>query len=97
MITIANRRDQHHGEYVGRPSPLGNPFPMDDESDRDDVCDEYGHWFAEQLKCKNKLVLGELHRLQEIHRLNGELTISCWCAPKRCHAETIKSWLEQNP
>ena len=23
----------------------------------------------------------------------GDLTILCWCAPKRCHLETIKAWI----
>lgn len=35
--------------YIGRPSPLGNPFPMAKESQRQSVCDQYDVWFQQQV------------------------------------------------
>ena len=97
MIIIGNRRNYDHGEYVGRPTPLGNPYPLNDESDRDDMCDYYESWFIQQIIEQNPLIVAELKRLQALHRMYKSLTLICWCAPKRCHAETIKKWLEANP
>ena len=34
--------------YIGRGSALGNPFPMKDESTRDDVCDKYAEWLHDR-------------------------------------------------
>lgn len=31
-----------------------------------------------------------LNALKAYHKV----ALYCWCAPKRCHAETIKRWLE---
>lgn len=97
MIRIGNRRSRDQGEYVGRPTVLGNVYPMEDESDRDEVCEEYAHNFAKLVTEQHPSVMAELFRLQAILREKGELTLVCWCAPKRCHAETIKAWLEANP
>ena len=36
----------------------------------------------------------ELERLKKLHVEYGKLRLFCWCAPKRCHAETIKQFLE---
>lgn len=38
--------------------------------------------------------MNELYRLYKIAKTYGKLRLFCWCAPKRCHAETIKTFLE---
>jgi hypothetical protein len=95
-VLIGNKRHGDHGFYVGRPSPLGNPFDMISESDRERVCDQYEEWFL--MKCANgdKDVRRELKRLRALHAKRGTITLICWCYPARCHAETIKRWLEAN-
>ena len=79
---------------VDRTSVLGNKFIMRSEQDRDKVCEQYKVWFTEQIELKNELVLNELRRIYRIMVKYGKLNLWCWCAPKRCHAETIKSFLE---
>ena len=87
---------------VDRSSPLGNPFPMDMATgeSRDIVCDKYGVWFVKQLTTDrddptyNKLFNTELGRLERIYEKYRKLELFCWCAPKRCHAQTIKRYLE---
>jgi len=37
QIQILNKKRGGVGEYVGRPSPLGNPFPLRDEGEREAV------------------------------------------------------------
>ena len=82
------------GEYVGRPSPLGNPFKLeresDRESDRESVIERYEVWLREKIRIRDRLVCDELNRLYKIVRDSGVLELVCWCAPKRCHADVIR-------
>jgi hypothetical protein len=89
MITVANMRFYKVGEYVGRPSVLGNPYYLANEDMREWVIDRYEIWLMEQLKT-NEAVRKELKRLKDIYLTTGELTLLCWCAPRKCHAEIIR-------
>ena len=100
MIQIKNlRKDSMQFEYdvrVDRANKvLGNKFVMRSELERDKVCEEYETWFNEQIDKQNELVLNELRRLYNIYKKYGKLNLFCWCAPKRCHAETIKNFLNK--
>jgi hypothetical protein len=59
------------------------------------VCEEYEKAFYDEIKQSgNESALkNALKMLEEIYMEYGELTLFCWCAPKRCHAETIRSYL----
>jgi hypothetical protein len=104
MITIKNLRNEKPSEEwdvkVDRSSVLGNPFSMNhDERKRDTVCDLYQTYFDETLRlcpieiqdCAKFTV--ELARLLNLYRVHGCLNLFCWCAPKRCHAETIRDYI----
>jgi uncharacterized protein YeaO (DUF488 family) len=90
MITVGRKPEQ--GEYVGRPSPLGNPFVMKKEADRDSVCDEYETWFYRQIQNRTPAVIAELERLHALAQTKP-VKLICYCAPKRCHADTIAKFL----
>lgn len=77
---------------VGRPSPLGNPFIMHTEADRDKVCDLYEQWVRQQIAEKNSAVCNELNRIYKLAKTHP-IALGCFCAPKRCHAETIRQLL----
>lgn len=68
---------------VDRRTPWGNPFRMRNGSDaeRDRVCDAFEEWAMapeqEQFRKEVRRVLRGKH-------------LACWCAPKRCHAETLR-------
>jgi len=94
-ITIGNKKAGDKGEYVGRGSPLGNPFPLPSESKRDECIERYKEWLEGRIEEEDQEVVCELWRLADILRLNGEVTLLCWCAPKRCHAEVIAALLEE--
>lgn len=66
---------------VDRRSRWGNHFIMRNDSDkeRDRVCDA----FEEAVKSWPPEVIAALKR-----ELRGK-DLACWCAPKRCHAETL--------
>jgi Domain of unknown function (DUF4326) len=93
ILILNKRRAGSRGEYVGRPSPLGNPFKLEHESDRDGVISRYEVWLRERIAARDKRVCDELNRLYVIARDIGLLELVCWCAPKRCHAEVIRKVL----
>lgn len=78
---------------VDRASVLGNPFVMHHESERDKVCEEYKQYFKRSLVL-NQAFANEVTRLMVIYKRHGRLELFCWCAPKRCHAETIRECIE---
>jgi len=86
-IVVKNRRSyKGDGEYIGRPSILGNPFAMKNESERMLVIRKYNDFI---LANRDKDVLAELDRLTDIAR-DGELVLICWCAPRPCHGDVLK-------
>jgi hypothetical protein len=76
-------------------SPLGNPFPMEDEKERKSVCDKYGLWLGAQTGpiVQNAEVKSELLRLKKLYQQHGKLRLFCWCAPLQCHAEIIRNYI----
>ena len=98
MITVKNLRcSKPMAEWqvrVDRSSVLGNPFYMATEAQRDVVCDKYAKYFEVQI-VSNPAFKAELDRLFEIYTKYKKLELFCWCAPRRCHAETIKKYLER--
>ena len=102
MITIHNLSKEQMiypwDVSVDRQSPLGNPFSLyGDEDMRDDVCERYIEWIEEalNLKCIPEVIC-EYLRLVELYKQHGKLRLFCWCAPKRCHADTLKAYLEED-
>ncbi len=80
--------------YVGRPSPLGNPFQLGRDGSRAEVIARYRLWLWAQLQQPGSIQHRELQRLlvQALGQ-GGRLELLCWCAPLRCHAEVIRSAL----
>lgn len=85
---------------IDRMSILGNPYLMNKpENTRDDVCDMYAMYHASMMglaKGVSKKVDDfqyEMNRLKEVYLKHGKLRLFCFCAPRRCHAETIKQWI----
>ena len=107
-VQIINlRTGQPYDFRCDRKSPVGNPYTMHNESERDEVCEQYESLF-DQTMHDNTLddnTVGPLFNsnvgkfrayIQQIvnfHNQHGHVTLACWCAPKRCHCETIKQWV----
>jgi hypothetical protein len=100
MITIVNLRNVQFNkgidrlseigiEYVGRPNVIGNPF----KGDRAKAIRDFRVWLYEQIRNRDPEVIAELKRLKAI-ATKGSLVLGCWCAPKPCHADVIKSCIE---
>lgn len=92
-IIIVNKHHGKSGEYIGRGSPLGNPFVIGKDGSREQVIAKYRVWLNEQIMRKNPVVLDELNRLGNKAIDEKGLALQCFCYPKPCHGEVIKEKL----
>jgi Domain of unknown function (DUF4326) len=81
MVRVLNKRV--HGIpsgacYVGRPTPVGNPFVIGPDGDRLEVIAKYRAWLLSQP---------DLVRYVQLHLRGADLV--CWCAPLPCHADVL--------
>lgn len=93
LITIVNKHHGKSGEYIGRGSPLGNPFVIGKDGTREQVIAKYKVWLQEQIDKGNPVVLDELNRLGNKAIDEKRLALQCFCYPKPCHGEVIKEKL----
>lgn len=94
-VTVGKKWDKG-AVYIGRGSPFGNPWPIDEsdpEFTRDAVCDRYESYFEHKMKTDPKFKAA-VHGLVSQATITGSVTLGCYCAPKRCHGETIKRYIE---
>ena len=75
---------------VDRSSVLGNPFVMETEAERDEVCERYSKYFEIMMQNKSA-AWEEINNLCNVYLKHKQLNLFCWCAPKKCHAETIRA------
>lgn len=101
-IKIVNHHHLCFGDnqYIGRGSPLGNPFSHMENTkaehkveSREEAIKVYAKWLLEQIQSGNQEVIGELDRLAAIAMSTGKLVLRCYCAPKPCHGDVIRKVL----
>jgi hypothetical protein len=85
--------------YVGRGSPLGNPFSNRSSnfetvkvSSRDEAIDQYRIWLKEQLKFNTPQTRAIAECVAKLVA-NKKIVLGCFCTPLRCHAEVIAEFL----
>ena len=90
-IVVGNRKFGAKGEYVGRPSPLGNPFEINAKigNTRDVVINKYRQWLKEKIAKRDSVVLSALETLRKRAIEQRTLILVCWCSPDKCHADVI--------
>lgn len=106
MITVVNKQNHIptlYDFYVGRGSPLGNPFTSIDfmktkslvkvKTKRDSI-KNYVEYLEEKIKTKDKLICDELNRIWIVAKSGKSVNLVCYCVPKPCHATVIKKILE---
>ena len=89
--------DNEKAIRVDRSTPLGNPFIMYSERERDEVCNDYVEYFDTMVanREKNHEFIVALTEIFSAANRYDNVYLCCWCAPKRCHAETIKNYVER--
>lgn len=94
-IKVVNKHHGQSGIYIGRGSPLGNQWPINNAigDTRDVVIDRYSKWIREQISEGNTVVIAELKRIGHM-AMDGDVSIQCFCAPLACHGDVIKFILD---
>jgi hypothetical protein len=83
-IRIVNKRNYNNpGIYAGRPSPLGNPFVIGRDGDREEVMRK-SRDFSKTAIHNGAEIKTELERLEELNK-KGDVILICWCALSKCH------------
>ncbi len=103
-ITVVNKykNTEGGGIFIGRPSPLGNPFSHLDNvakhvtkvGSREEAVSRYGEWLDEKITSRDTSVIQELNRLLALAQ-GGPIKLVCFCAPKSCHGDVIRERLLQ--
>jgi hypothetical protein len=62
---------------IMRPGPLGNPFIIGRDGERDVVCDKHLNWARHKINTDSSFK-------DLVRSLKGK-DLVCVCAPKRCH------------
>jgi hypothetical protein len=78
--------------YIGRPSPLGNPFKIGAHGTREQVIHRYEQWLAKR-ELDNLAVSNEMKKILKFARI-GDVELACYCAPLACHGDVIKKRVE---
>lgn len=97
MIFVFNKRHyDDEGEYIGRPSVLGNPYSHLSNTiakykvnSREEAIEKYDIWLTSEL-VKNNAVSEEFNRLVKRYKEEGCLILVCHCAPYACHGDVIR-------
>jgi Domain of unknown function (DUF4326) len=97
MITVVNTK--HHVPtdadiYVGRGSPLGNPFRISISATREQVIGQYAEYLPRKIAEGNIEIRRELNRVWKAAKA-GDVNLVCFCAPRDCHANIIKKLIEE--
>jgi hypothetical protein len=83
-MKVVHCKKSQFTHYCGRPSPLGNPFTIGKDGDRDEVITKYEEYARNTPKI-----------MAAIKALPEDAVLACWCHPKACHCDIIvKIWKE---
>ena len=88
VVNISSRLP--YDVYIGRAGKghdgyFGNPFRLNDESERVEILRKYEVWFYDRLASDPEFK-------RRIHELKGK-KLGCFCRPKICHGDIIADYL----
>ena len=76
--------------YVGRPSPLGNPFSEKTEGSREAAISAFRPWLREVMQDSAHPATEQLELLRRLHSEGYVVVLLCWCEPLPCHARVVR-------
>jgi len=94
-MQVLNRHHLHtpwpaNARYIGRGTPLGNPYRIGPDGSRDEVIEKYRIHLEAALREGRPDIVDALRGLRE------ETDLVCSCAPRPCHGEVIRQvWQER--
>lgn len=100
IIKVANKKSLSNeigftDIYIGRPSALGNPYPMSGEHTRKVVCELYHKYLWKQMQIAwrepdaQNSVWNELRRIALLVKSGKNVKLVCFCKPLDCHGDSI--------
>ena len=90
------RAKSYKPEYGYNASVMGNPYFMQYEAMRDEVCDRFEKdWIWIKTNPKIAKIINQMK--ERIKTRNQKFALICFCWPKRCHGETIQKEIEGLP
>ena len=96
MWRVENKRSYHGpGIYIGRPSPLGNPYTFPHIKSKfnaipsPEPIEAYRLWLWMQLQIDSPQ-----HQLIAELATKPDGVLICWCAPAPCHGDVIVKAIE---
>lgn len=94
LPTVVNRhhyaRFPSEGRYIGRGTPLGNPFTV---QEHDDALERYKRWIWDKIQRQDASVLAEMKTI------TPQTLLVCSCKPRPCHGDVVVaawSWMRDN-
>lgn len=81
MCSVVNLYKDAYDIYIGRGSPLGNPYRIDANHDREAVIALYKSYLWQQIQ-QGHITVAYLQSLY------GK-RLGCYCKPKPCHGDVI--------
>lgn len=80
---VVNLRTDKYTKYIGRGSPLGNPFRIGKDGTRKEVIQKFKQHFLNDPK------------LQLIAKTYKGEILGCFCKPLPCHGDIIVEFLNE--
>lgn len=100
MIRVLNKRNTDRGIYIGRPTPLGNPFTHltygsapHRVNSRDEAVEMYRKWVVRELETNSEAKTQFDSLVAQVR--TGNLDMICWCAPLACHGDVLKEMIQR--
>ena len=104
MITVVNKYKHTPTPtdvYIGRGSVFGNPYSHMDGTTalykvatREEAIEGYREWFDKE-RLNNVVMYDKLNRMTDyLISTGGDIYLVCSCAPKSCHGDIIKEYLD---
>ena len=84
LATIKYAENNNLFVRADRYSDYGNPFEVGKDGNRDEVCYYYEEYYLPHKKSI----------LDKIHLLKGK-ALGCWCAPEKCHCDSLKKIIDE--
>ena len=83
MCSVVNKYRESYDIYIGRGSPLGNPFPINEAvgDTREVVIEKFRQYLFQCVR--NGTITKEY-----LASLEGKV-LGCFCKPKACHGDVI--------
>jgi hypothetical protein len=83
-----------YGIYIGRGSPLGNPFIIGKHGTRDEVIKSYEIYLKQKVEDGDSSIINALKAVSDLGKSYSGVNLICFCKPQKCHGDVIKKFVQ---